>query len=217
MLQEVDKTQSTLTGYTKIIEAFKSLIDEKEFTAITWEDIANRAEVNQGLIYRHFGNTRRILHYIFGEYVDHYTKEERLAVSGIQGTINKIRKHIWFRVHTIDQDRCFAKLLLIEIRRNYVSLKIETDQVVKNYDRLLTTLIQEGIKNKEIRDDITPYKINRMIRGAIEHLCLPSVFYHKEIYPDVLTEIICNIIFPGIEKKNTRNRYNLGKKYNGRT
>ncbi len=53
MLQKVDKTQPTLTGYAKIIEAFKSLIDEKEFTAITWKDIANRAEVNQCLIYRY--------------------------------------------------------------------------------------------------------------------------------------------------------------------
>ncbi len=61
-------------------------------------------------------------------------------------------------------------------------------------------IIEEGIANGEIRDDVDPGHIKRILFGASEHLCLPGVIFNRHIDPDIYTEDICKIIFPGIIK-----------------
>lgn len=201
MLQAVQKTYTKPTGFSRIIDAFKTLIEEKDFSAITWEDISLRAEVNQGLIYRHFGNTRKLLLHVFKMETDKYYVEAEISVSGIHGVLNKLRKLIWFTIHTIDKDRCFARMLLIEVKANYNYLKAETDRVMRKHDKLFITLIRQGIESGEIRNDISPVTLSEMIHGAIEHICLPGVFYKKKVFTDKLTDEVCNIFFPGMKKE----------------
>jgi hypothetical protein len=41
-------------GRIKIMDALRSLLEEKEFGAITWAEIGRTASVNEGLIYKYF-------------------------------------------------------------------------------------------------------------------------------------------------------------------
>ena len=61
-------------------------------------------------------------------------------------------------------------------------------------------IIEEGIKNGEIRDDIPVWSLRQIILGGIEHLTLPSVIFGREFSVDEMTEDLCNVIFEGIAK-----------------
>jgi TetR/AcrR family fatty acid metabolism transcriptional regulator len=185
-------------GYIKIIKALKSLLVEKDFNSITWAEISKTAGVNEGLIYKYFKDSRNLLHKVLEEYIAKYLEEVEYALKGIDGSLNKLRKLIWSQINSSNTDRVFARILILEVRAFPGYFKSSTYQVIKKYDHIILDIIEEGIANGEIRDDVDPGHIKRMLFGAAEHLCLPGVIFNRYIDPDIYTEDMCKIIFPGI-------------------
>ena len=97
-------------------------------------------------------------------------------------------------------NRVFAKILVFEVRNHTDYYKSTPYKLVKNYSDIVLDIIKEGIENGEIRDDLSPTLIRQSILGSIEHVCLTSILFSREISPDLLTEELCEFIFKGIEK-----------------
>ncbi len=64
------EARSQPPGRIKIMNALRSLLEEKEFSAITWAEIAQTAGVNEGLIYKYFKDRRNLLHQVLKEYLE---------------------------------------------------------------------------------------------------------------------------------------------------
>ena len=59
-------------------------------------------------------------------------------------------------------------------------------------------IIEEGVREGEIRDDLSPQIMRQVILGSIENVCLTSVVFNRDISPDDLTEELCEFVFKGI-------------------
>jgi len=186
-------------GRIKIVRALKSLLVEKEFGAITTAEIAKNAGVTEALIYKYFKDKRDLLHQILSEYLEQYRAQMGQDLKGIKGTLNKLRKLIWSHINVYATNRVFAKILLIEVRNYPDYYKSETYSRVKEYSNIVLQIIEEGIRDGEIREDVPARLIRHSILGSIEQVCLSGITFEKEINPDDLTEQICEIIFKGIE------------------
>jgi len=208
------KARSQPPGRIKIMNALKSLLEEKEFSAITWAEIAQTAGVNEGLIYKYFKDRRNLLHQILKEYLEGYIERFKFDLKGIEGALNKLRKLIWININMYSSNRVFAKILLIEVRNFPGYFHSETYHLVQDYANLILEIIEEGIQAGEIRDDIPSKHLRQVILGSIEHLCLPSLFFNKEIDPDVLTENLCKILFEPIKKTRIRDGKDTEKEEN---
>ena len=195
------KARSHPPGRTKIMNALRFLLEEKEFSAITWADIARTAGVNEGLIYKYFKDKRNLLHQILKEYLEDYVERLKFDLKGIEGAINKIRKLIWTTINLYGSNRVFAKILLLEVRNFPGYFQSETYHLVQDYAKIILEIIDEGIRRSEIRDDIPPKQLRQIILGSIEHLCLPCVIFNKEIDPDVFTENLCKILLERIKNQ----------------
>ena len=180
-------------------------IKNKDFNSITTAEISKVAGVNEALIYRYFGDKRGLLHDVLAKYLEEYIETMELNRQGIQGAANKLRKLIWDTIYLYQQDRVFAKILLLEVRNFRGYWESETYQTVRNYSKSMLNLIKEGIDAGEFRDDISPSHIRQIILGSIEHLCLPAVIFQHDISPDKLTDDICDVIFEGIVRKANNN------------
>ena len=200
-------TQPDPPGKIKIAEALRILLREKDFNAITTADISRTSGVNEALIYRYYKDKRGLLHDVLAKYLENYIEKMVIDSKGIQGAANKLRKLIWDTIYLYQQDRVFAKILLLEVRNFRGYWESETYQIVRHYSEFMLNLINEGVETGEFRGDISPSHIRQIILGAIEHLCLPGVIFEYDISPDKLTEDICDTIFEGIVKKNNRDRY----------
>ncbi|RLB13157.1 MAG: hypothetical protein DRG82_16225 [Deltaproteobacteria bacterium] len=99
------------------------------------------------------------------------------------------------------KDRVFAKILLLQVRSFSDYSTSEPYMLVKRFSQLLLDIIKEGVEAGEIRDDIDPRTIRQVIIGSIEHVCLTSVMFGRDIHPDDLTESLCELVFKGIEKR----------------
>ena len=190
-------------GRIKIIRALKALLEQKEFSAITTAEIARRAGVTDALIYKYFKDKRDLLHQVLSEYLEQYRSQTTHDLRGIKGTLNKLRKLIWSHINVYATNRVFARILLIEVRNYPDYYKSETYGRVKEYSDIVLQIINEGIQNREIRDDLPPRLLRHSILGCIEQVCLSGITFGKDIDPDVLTEQLCAFIFQGIKKEGS--------------
>ena len=99
-----------------------------------------------------------------------------------------------------ETQRVFARILLLEVRNYPGYFESESYRLIKRYSEFVKEIIEEGIKNGEIRDDIPVWSLRQIILGGIEHLTLPSVIFGREFSVDEMTEDLCNVIFEGIAK-----------------
>lgn len=188
-------------GRIKIAKAFLDLLEAKEFQAITTAEIARKAGVTEALIYKYFQDKRGLLHQVLKEYLEEYLIQFQRDLKGIKGVLNKLRKLIWSHIHVYANNRVFARILFVEVRNHLDYYNSETYKLVKQYSKILLDLIEEGVREGEIRDDIPPKLIRQVIFGSIEHVCLTGVIFKRDISPDDLTEDLCKFIFSGIERK----------------
>ncbi|MDQ7782875.1 MAG: TetR/AcrR family transcriptional regulator [Desulfomonilaceae bacterium] len=193
--------QSRPPGRTKIVEALKSLLGEKEFTAITTADIAQTAGVTEALIYKYFSDKRDLLHQLLAEYLDYFVTRAELDVKGIKGAVHKLRRLIWSHINMYAGNRVFARILLLEVRNYREYFNSDAYQMVKRYSSFLESIVEEGIAEGVIRDDIPIPVIRQLIIGGIEHICLPAVIFNRDIDPDAPADQLCDLILDGISTR----------------
>ena len=188
-------------GRIKIADALRVLLEEKDFGAITTAEIAKTAGVTEALIYKYFKDKRDLLYQLLSEYLEHYDVQFERDLKGIKGALNKLRKLIWSHINVYATDRVFAKILLMDVRSFSDYYTSETYKLVKKYTEILLEIIQEGVENQEIRNDIPPVFLRQAILGSIENICLTRVVFGRKISPDDLTEKLCKFVFKGIEQR----------------
>lgn len=188
-------------GRIKIAKAMRSLLAHKDFNAITTAEIARESGMNEALIYRYFKDKRGLLHQVLADDLEDFNKQILMDIEGIEGALNKLQKLIWSQINYYDKNRIPAKILLLEVRSYKGYFKSETYRMVRDYARVITDIINEGIENGEIRDDISPKHLRRLIIGGIEYMVLNAITYQSAIDVDLLQQDLCKIIFAGIAKK----------------
>ena len=186
-------------GKLKIVRALKSLLAEKDFSAVTTAEIAKTAGVTEALIYKYFNDKRDLLHQILAQYLKTYGVVLETDLKGIRGALNKLRKLIWSHINVYANNRVFAKILLIEVRNYPDYYRSDTYELVKVYSNTVLSVIEEGVRDAEIRNDIPPKMIRQSILGSIEHVCLSGIVFKREIHPEEVTDHLCNILFDGIK------------------
>ena len=193
-------------GRMKIAKSFITLLEKKEFTAITTAEIARKAGVTEALIYKYFKDKRDLLHRVLHEYLDQYLLQGERDLEGVEGALNKLRTLIGSHLDVYSTHRVFAKILLLEVRSHADYYKSETYGLVKRYSGAVLEIIEEGIRSGEIRDDISPVLIRQVILGSIEHVCLNGVIFDRELAPGALMEDLCRAIFTGIESSGAKRK-----------
>jgi len=194
-------TKNNPPGRIKIVQALISLLEQKEFNAITTAEIAKKAGVTEALIYKYFKDKRDLLHQVLQVYLEQYAIQLEHDLKGIKGALNKLRKLIWSHINAYATNKVFARIILVEARTHPDFYKSETYQLVKRYSDTVLSIIEEGVRSKEIRDDIPAKLIRYGIIGSIEQICLSGVTFGREILPDELSENLFELLFKGLERK----------------
>lgn len=188
-------------GRVRISEALKSLLEEKEFGAITWADIADTARVNEALIYKYFGTKRGLLHQVLHEYLEEAVKSIKSSTEAAPSTLEKLRLLVRTNIAIYDKHRVFSKILLLEVRNYPGYFTSTTYQQVRDYAKFVLEILEEGVRRGEIRDDVPPKRMRQILLGAMEHILLPHVIFGREMDPNELADDVCEVVFSGIRKR----------------
>ncbi len=190
-------------GKVKIMQALRTLLEQKEFSSITIAELAQTAGVTEGLIYKYFKDKRDLLHAVLADYVDFFISRMEKDLQDVEGALNRLRTVIRIHVTMYAYNRVFSRILLLEVRNHPDYFQSDAYETVKRYTRVLKGIIEEGIAEGSLRGDVPAQAIMQVILGGIEHTCLPTILFHHSLNPEEAADQLCAIIFRGItERRN---------------
>jgi TetR/AcrR family fatty acid metabolism transcriptional regulator len=191
-------------GGVKMMEALKLLLQEKSFHAITTAEISRVAGANEALIYRYFKDKRGLLHAVLAEYTLEHLLQIKKGVAQVQGALNKLKALMKGTIAFHKKNRVFSQILILEVRNYPGYFESHAYELVKEYARVIDDIIEEGVKNKEIRDDIPPVCVKDVIVGSIEHACLRAVIFGREFDEELLARNLTEAVIGGLTNSRAK-------------
>lgn len=187
-------------GRIKIMTSFSTLMETKNFQSITIAEIAKNAGVTEGLIYKYFKDKKdllyQVLHQHFAGFLSHV--QERTAAEN--SCMEKLGAIVLASLESYNQNRVFARILLLEVRNSPAYFDSCAYAMVKNYSRLIRKIVCDGIAKNELKPDTDPFLLQKVILGAIEHTCLKQVIFDRELDVQAASSGIINIVSYGVKK-----------------
>lgn len=191
------KSNTNPPGRKKIIAALTQLMWTKDFHSVTTAEIAEKAGVTEGLIYKYFKSKKDLLYQVLNELFTQFNKSVLKRIAGRRSAIEKLEIIIGTSIEYYAANRVFARILLLEVRNSQDYFSSEAYETVKVYARCILEIINEGIAKGEIRSDTDPLILRKIILGSIEHACLGEIIFSKNLDVEAMARRISTIIFNG--------------------
>ncbi len=148
-----DHTEAQETGVReKILAAGLELFAARGYDVVTIREIAEAAGVNSAMIYYYFQDKedlyRRLLDHVFATLMQNV--RDTAAIEG--GTDAALRKLSRMYVSFLQENQNFISLMRYELGRGGPYLPELADKYLKHGFSAVRTLIEQGIRQGEIRD-----------------------------------------------------------------
>jgi len=154
----------------QIIQAAIEVFSKNGFQNSSISAIAKRANVAEGTIYQYFKNKEDLFFSIPAEKTKEFCKDLELHLEGITGTLNKIRKFVWYYLYFFQSNPEYARMLMLEMRVSKSFVKSKTSDSLKGFTNKALEIIKEGQEEGIIRKDVNIYLIRQLLLGILEHM-----------------------------------------------
>ena len=181
-----------------ILAAAKAVFDEKGYNDALITDIAERAGVVEGSIYRFFANKRDLLTRVVEHWYISMLERHEADFPAVQGTWNQIRFLIHQHVMAIKSEPGLARLLLQEIRLEPGYRDSNFFRLNRAYTSRIMEVVKRAIANQEFRPGLSPVLIRDLVYGAIEHRAWVFLRREGELDAAAVTEGIIDILRSGL-------------------
>jgi AcrR family transcriptional regulator len=199
---------STDDRMADILAAARAVIAEKGYENTLLSDIAKRAGVVDGTIYRYFENKRDLLIQVaeawFGEQL---TEDSHLG--SIHGTQNKLRHLAWRTLAIIKREPVLARFMLMELRPdpNYKSSPFF--ELNKRFTHEVLQVCREAAANGEFLADVTPNLLRDMLHGCIEHRTWAFLRGEGDVNIEEIADGIAKVIYRGMRAEHPATRSDI--------
>ena len=191
------KGKTNPPGRIKIMKSFSKLMGEKDFHSITTAEIAGNAQVTEGLIYKYFKDKKDLLYQVLNEHFFEFQAKIENRIANEKTCVEQLEVIIFTSLESYAENRIFSKILLLEVRNSLDFFDSCAYGRVRAYSRTILDIIEKGIEIGELKADVDPYTLRKVILGAIEHACLGEIIFGKELDIDEVSTGISNIVFNG--------------------
>lgn len=185
-------------GKIKIMDAFSRLMETRDFQSITISEIAGNAGVTEGLIYKYFTDKKDLLHQVLHQHFAAFQAGVEANIAGKETCIGKLEAIVFASLDSYARNRVLARILLLEVRSSLSYFESGAYAMVKKYARTILNIIREGMEKGELRSDIDPFLLQKVLLGAIEHTCLKQVIFDKKIDATATAGGIVDMVFNGV-------------------
>jgi TetR/AcrR family transcriptional regulator, fatty acid metabolism regulator protein len=153
----------------ELLEAAAEMFRETGYHNTSTAEIAERAGVVEGTIYRYFSTKRELLVSVVERAYEKTIADFEVQLQGITGTWNRLRYLIWRHLKTIEEDPQLAKLVTYEIKVDPDYRGMRVFHLNRAYTRRTTEIIEQAIRSGEFVADVPIPIIRDMIYGCIDH------------------------------------------------
>ncbi|SDR48059.1 transcriptional regulator, TetR family [Rhizobiales bacterium GAS191] len=153
----------------EILDAARTVFEERGFEAASIAGIARRAHVAEGTIYLYSATKRDLLLKVVRRWYEGLIAEIEEALAERVSVEAKLRyfAHRQFRVFA--EDAAIGRLLVRELRTAPDYADTDLYQLNRRYTRLFTSAVRAGIETGEISSEVPSNLARDLFFGGIEH------------------------------------------------
>jgi AcrR family transcriptional regulator len=152
-----------------ILTAAREVFAERGYEGAAMTDIARRAGIVEGTIYKHFKNKRDLLFQVTRAVYEPLICSVAAELKAIDGARNQLRFLIWRQLRELTQDHGVARVVIGELRANQDEYQATVIDLQRQVNALVVDVLERGIASGELRAGL-PVKIVRdVIVASVEH------------------------------------------------
>ncbi|AIZ61082.1 TetR/AcrR family transcriptional regulator [Bacillus safensis] len=186
--------------YMQIIDAAVVVIAENGYHQSQVSKIAKQAGVADGTIYLYFKNKEDILISLFkekmGQFIERMETDIQKKPSAKEKLLLLIEEH--FRM--LAQNHHLALVTQLELRQSNLELRQKINEVLKGYLNMLESILTEGKKTGEFRQNLDVRLARQMVFGTIDETATTWVMNDQKYDLPALAENVHDLLLSGIHQ-----------------
>lgn len=182
-----------------ILKAAKDAFAEGDFHKTNIHDVAKRARVGVGTIYRYFEDKEHLLFAALESKTEELVTGLREHLEGIEGTFNRIRKLIWYMFYQHQSDPRIGILFYIVVPLK--SWMADSYFRKSEFNKMLINIFEEGQAKGEVRTDIDAVIMMDLTYSMIERCFQMWILRQKPKNLTDNTNVVAEIIYKAFRKE----------------
>lgn len=187
-----------------IMRAAREVFTERGYSDALISEIAERAGVVEGSIYRFFTNKHDLLVRVVEHWYEGMIERDAAEFAAIRGTWNQIRYIIYRHLASIRQEPALSRLVFQELRPDPDYRKSRVFKLNQAYTHRIIDVIRAAVASGEFRSDASPPLVRAMLYGSVEHLTWAYLRKEGDFdlaeTTDALTDLIYRSLAAALEK-----------------
>jgi len=184
-----------------LMRAAREVFAEKGYDAASVAEIAERAGLVEGNIYRHFENKRALLVKVVEDWYEEMLSDYDQHLQGIVGTRNRLRYMIWRHLVTIEKEPALCRLVFGELRSGADYRETMVFELNREYTHRTVDILREGMKSGEFRADVPVDLVRDMIYGCIEHHTWAYLRGEGKFSAAASADAITDVVYAGLSSR----------------
>jgi TetR/AcrR family transcriptional regulator, fatty acid metabolism regulator protein len=186
-----------------ILQAARLVFAEKGYSEALISDIAERAGVVEGSIYRFFANKRDLIVKMAEDWYEDMLAHDEEQFQGVRGVWNRLRFMIHHHLMTIRRERALCRLVFYELRPDPGYRKTKLFHLNQAYTQRVVDIVKGAIASGEFRADVSPTLVRDMIYGAIEHRTWAYLRNEGDFDTEETADGITELVYRGLVARET--------------
>lgn len=182
----------------EIERAAREVFCEMGFEAASTAEIAARAGVAEGTLYKHFQSKRALLFRVLETWYRSMMSDYRAHLSLIQGTRSKLHYIVSRHLRALKEDADLARLSYHEVRHSGDYYQSKLYELNREYTQVFVEVCREGMASGELRADVPLGLLRDLVFGGIDHLISGHLFNQRELDIERAATDLLQLIFGGI-------------------
>jgi TetR/AcrR family transcriptional regulator, fatty acid metabolism regulator protein len=156
----------------RILRAAVQVFARKGFYASRVSEIAKAAGVADGTIYLYFKSKDELLTSLFEDRIVRLLELLRRECAAVETGPERVRRLIEFQLGLLEGERDLAEVITVNLRQSTRLLKQYATKRFAEYLDLMASVIADAQRAGELRDDLSPRIVARVIFGALDGIAM---------------------------------------------
>ena len=186
-----------------ILKSAEKVFSEKGFLNSTISDVAKETGVSDTTIYEYFSSKEELLFSIPREGIELSKEILDSHLNYISGASNKLRGMIYHLCKFYQENPYFASISLMTLKTNKKFMETDIYKDLIEYYKIIINVIEQGIKDGELKNDTNPYFVRSVIIGSIEFVVIRWLMYgcpNDKSQPINNVDPLFKLVMGGIKK-----------------
>ncbi|WP_158969983.1 TetR/AcrR family transcriptional regulator [Chachezhania sediminis] len=182
-----------------ILKAAREVFAERGYQDTIMSEIAERAGIVEGSIYRYFRNKRDLMFRMAEDWFEEMILSDETTLQSISGVENRLRFIIHRHLLSIHNEPDLSRLVFQHLRPDPDYRQTKLFDLNRTYTARVTAVIRDGMASGEIRPGVEPTLVRDIVFGSIEHRTWAFLRHEGDFAPEQLADSVVALVWNGLK------------------